>query len=201
MIQQVNLYQDSRRLNKSHGLYYHLLAISSVFLFLIVYSSLTAWNTYQLKNAVQLKKSNLGQTEDRLKLLQIQHPKPQINSLLVAEVSRSQNRLNSLTQIVQLLTANESDQIQGFSKYFHALASQPSNDVWLEEIGINNNVQDVSLKGSTFKPEQIALFLQQLQEQPAFHGKTFARLAIEKSESRPSQVDFTLSTTIKSDDD
>lgn len=201
MIQQINLYQDIHRLNKSHGLYYYLLAIGSVFLILIVYSTLTVWNTYQLENAVQLKKSNLVETEARLKSLQIQHPKPQINSLLVAEVSRSQNRLNSLTQIAQLLTAKESDQIQGFSKYFHALASQPSNDVWLEEIDINSNDQDISLKGSTFKPEQIALFLQQLQEQPVFHGKTFAKLAIEKSESRPSQVNFTLSTTIKPDDD
>ena len=56
------------------------------------------------------------------------------------------------------------------------------------------------LKGSTFYPGKIPLFLQNLQNETVFNGKSFAKLAMAQAEKNNSQINFTISTFMEETD-
>ncbi len=108
--------------------------------------------------------------------------------------------LDELTQALKLLSGKSADQSPGFSSYFLALSNQAIPGVWLSALYLDGQQQLINIEGSTFKPEKIPYFLQQLQKEPIFNGHTFAKLAMQKSEEIPNQIDFKLSTTLDAPD-
>jgi len=157
-----------------------------------IYSAVNLNNT---KNSLQQAKQQLREAETRVQLLQVQYPKRQMNTLLTQEISRSQNILASLSRVIHLLTDNESDQAQGFSRYFSALARQSIPDVWLRTIYINAQTNNLELQGSTYTAEKIPIFIQKLHNESVFQGKHFEKLIITQSKESENQIDFTVSST------
>ena len=56
------------------------------------------------------------------------------------------------------------------------------------------------LKGSTFYPGKTPLFLQNLQNETVFNGKSFAKLAMMQAEKNDIQINFTISTFMEETD-
>jgi len=108
--------------------------------------------------------------------------------------------LGDLSQVIHLLSNKKSDQTQGFSRYFSALARQSIADVWLSGIHINADQQSIVLKGSTFYPGKTPVFLQNLQNEAVFKGKSFAKLEMIQAEKNNSQINFTISTFVEKTD-
>jgi Tfp pilus assembly protein PilN len=98
---------------------------------------------------------------------------------------------------VDLLTSKDSIAAQGFSRYFQALANRSVADIWFTHLYFDGTQQHIQLEGSTFKPQQIAYFLQQLQAESVFHGQSFATLMMDSSKENAKQLDFTLSSTLE----
>jgi len=195
MIQQVNLYQEILQSRSRPVINPYILGLTVITLVLIGISVYITVDLNNTKNSLQQAKQQLKKAETRVQLLQAQYPKQQINTLLTQEISRSQNILASLSRVIHLLTDNESDQAQGFSRYFSALARQSIPDVWLRTIYINAQTNNLELQGSTYTAEKIPVFIQKLHNESVFQGKHFEKLIITQSKESENQIDFTVSST------
>lgn len=196
MIQQVNLYQEILQQNSIRPVINRYIIGSTVVILLLIGMSIySAVNLNNTKNSLQQAKQQLREAETRVQLLQVQYPKRQLNTLLTQEISRSQNILGSLSKVIDLLTDKESDQTQGFSRYFSALARQSISDVWLTTIFINAQTNNLQLQGSTYIAEKIPVFIQKLHNESVFQGKHFEKLIMNQAEESENQIDFTVSST------
>jgi len=195
MRQQVNLYQEILQSRSRPVINPYILGLTVITLVLIGISVYITVDLNNTKNSLQQAKQQLKKAETRVQLLQAQYPKQQINTLLTQEISRSQNILASLSRVIHLLTDKESDQAQGFSRYFSALARQSIPDVWLRTIYINAQTNNLELQGSTYTAEKIPVFIQKLHNESVFQGKHFEKLIITQSKESENQIDFTVSST------
>lgn len=198
MTQQVNLYQDilRQRQGKSNiNLYW--IGLLAIVLLLAGASGYLLWHLKTTETLLQNSTKNLEAEQTKVNFISSKIPKQEIDTQLVAEITQWQNMLDELTQTMQLLSGKITDQSPGFSSYFQALSNQSIPDIWLSTIYLNGQQQIINLQGSTFKPEKIPYFLQQLQKEPIFNGHTFAKLIMQQSENIPNQMDFTLNTTLE----
>lgn len=201
MIQQVNLlrhngYEDKQFFKNPYVL------ISVVFVgILLTISLFTQYNQRQLKLRHQDVAQQLQATTERLQTIQARFPSQTPDKTLQLELQQTQQRYQSLLQVVELLTDDQSDQAQGFSRYLTALADQAEANVWLSKIYFDSDSQDISLQGSTFKPELIPALLQRLQTSQAFKGRHFAKLLIEQKPEKGSPTDFSVSSNLKAEAD
>ncbi len=195
MIQQVNLYQDAliqvSPRSVINTFFAGLIALTALLIGVTIYLVL---ESNKVEDNVQKIKQQLGEAKTRLQILQTQYPKQQINGLLKQELDRSQNNFNSLSQVINLLTDTTSDQTQGFSRYFSALARQSMSEVWLSNITINGQQRSLELKGSSYFPGKIPVLLQKLQGESVFQGKRFVKLSVSQTEETDKQIDFMVST-------
>lgn len=195
MIQQINLYQDILKQGQTKPLVNaYVYGLIAMIILMIGYSIYLFTDLNNAKNNIQIARQQLTEAESKVQILRIQHPKKQINKLLTQEISSSQNILNSLSQVIHLLTDKTSDQTQGFSRYFSALARQSTANLWLTNITINAQQQTIDLHGSTYQAEKTALFLQKLPHEAVFQGRSFAKLSMIQSEENDNQINFIIST-------
>lgn len=201
MIQQVNLYQnlfDKKQAKPTTNKYLYGLAL--VILLLIAFSIYLFVDMKDTKNSLQEAKLKLQDTELQINELRMKYPAQQIDEQIIQEISQLQNVLTSLSAVLHLLTDEDSDQTQGFSRYFSAFSRQSIADVWLSNINIDAGKQSLTLQGSTFYPGKTPMFLQNLQHEPIFQGKSFAKLVMSQAEKNKSRIDFTISTTAEESD-
>lgn len=197
IVQQVNLYRDSLKPKQISTDVY--IGIAIVFVFFIGFSVI---NVYLIRNlrhdskVVEQKRKVLNDEQALVTSLEAKRPKQEIDTALVAEVEQWQKKVDELNETVTTLTNKDGVGSQGFSAYFQALANQPISEVWLTKIDFDAEQQRINLEGSTFKTDKIPYFLQQLQQEPVFHGRTFVQLRIEKAEQAP-LMNFKLSTYLE----
>lgn len=198
MIQQVNLYQDILRQgqNKSDVNPYWV-GLPAIALLVIGISVYLMWNVKNTETQIQQLRQNLNAEQARVTLIASTIPKQEIDTQLAAEVTQWQNMLDELTQTLHLLSGKSTDQSPGFSNHLQALSNQSIPDVWLTALYLDEQQHIIDIKGSTFKPEKIPYFLQQLQKEPVFNGHSFAKLVMQKSATVPNQLDFKLDTTLE----
>lgn len=201
MIQQINLYQGSGTKERHILLnpYLGLLLLCCLTLGGISFKQIQTLHATQAQQQ-QLNKQ-LAEARIRLESLQKKYPSRQLDNLLNQELQQYQNLQQSLSHVLERLAEDQSDHSLGFSRYLAALAEQANSQVWLSEIHIDSGTELLELKGSTYKPEQIALMLQQLQNTSAFKGRHFSKLNIQQHSNAEEQVDFNVSSTPKSDVD
>jgi Tfp pilus assembly protein PilN len=196
--QQVNLYQDSlKQKPRSMGFF---VGIAVVFAFFIGFSLINVYLIQNLHNdsrVVEQKREALDAEQAKIKLLESTMPKQELEPSLVTELAVWQKKLDDTNKTLAILSNHDTARSQGFSAYFQALANQSISDVWLTVIHFDVEQQRINLEGSTFKSDKIPYFLQQLQKEAVFQGRTFAQLQIEKSVQVPNLMNFKLSTHLE----
>jgi len=195
VIQQVNLYHHFAKQKQAAPVFHQYLYGLIFATLLLIGFSLYLWVSLKSNQTdLQLAKQNLQNVEKQINLLQQQYPKQTIDSRITQEIAEQQKILSSLSQVIHLLNDKDSDQSQGFSRYFSALARQSIADVWLSNIHINAGTQSLLLKGSTFYSGKVPVFLKNLQLEATFQGKSFENLIMLQAEKNLSQLNFTIST-------
>lgn len=198
MIQEINLYQDTFNTVQSRPVVNNYIYGLLLPLFLLIgFSAYLLFDQNNTSENIKKSQQQLNDTEIEVEQLRIQYPPRQTDPLITEEITRLQNILTSLSQVVYLLSENNSDQTQGFSRYFSALARQNIRDVWLTDIAIDAENNHISLQGSTFNTEKLPEFLQNLHQEPIFKGRTFEKLTVSQAKEKSQQLDFHVSTTVK----
>jgi len=201
MIQQVNLYQNCLKQDQStSAINQYIYTLIAIVILLTGFSIYLFIEQQDIENTLKSHKQQLTEAETKVQLLHVKYPKQQINKLLSQEISNSQNMLSNLNRVISLLSDKSSDQTQGFSRYFIALARQNINDVWLTKISINSQSQQIHIQGSTYKPKKIPTMLEKLHNEIIFKGKTFAKLTMEQEKDSDNKVNFSVSTSTEADE-
>jgi len=195
-IQQVNLYQSSLKPKPINIGFYALLAAVSILGIAVGIASVYLTNAVhdECDHVAQALKQ-LSDEQARVKSLEAALKKQDVDSALMSELAMWQKKVDDLKQAIT--TLDTTVHAHGFSAYLQALANQSIAEVWLTRIRFDTEQQQIDLEGSTFKSDKIPDFLQQLQTEPAFHGRTFAQLHIETSEKIPKLMNFKLSTHVE----
>jgi uncharacterized membrane-anchored protein YhcB (DUF1043 family) len=199
MIQQINLYQNG---GKQHHAMLHnpyLLAVIGVGVYLLIVGIVASRSLHDRQAELQLLQSQLQQAQTHLQGLQNQYPNQLVDALLNREIQQSQAAHQSLSHVLELLADDSSDQTQGFSGYLAALAAQADSNAWLTGINIESTGDSIRLQGRAYKPEQIALLLQRLQNTAPFTSRRFAKLSIQQSADADELSDFSVSANFKDD--
>ncbi len=197
MIQQINLYQQSGADSSRIIFNPYLLTILTTVLILIIIGGLNISKLHSNQAKQAQLQAQLQTAHIQLQQLQAQYPNQQIDPALNQELQQTQGYYQNLSQTLEILADTQSDRSRGFSRYLSALASQADSNVWLTTIRFNSETDSITLKGGTFKPEQIPLLLQRLQNTNVFKGRHFAKLLIQQSEETPGQVNFSVSSSLK----
>lgn len=198
MIQQVNLYQPGGKDKHPLANAYMLTLIAAVSIMMLL-SGLEMSTLKTSRSQINQLQNQMQQAQTHLHQLQAEYPNQQIDSVLSQELRQTQSYYQNLSQLLELLADNRSDRSKGFSRYLSALAEQADSNVWLTGIRINSEKDSISLKGSTYKPDQIPLLLQRLQNASVFKGRHFAKLSIAQSPQNPEQIDFSVSSSLKAE--
>lgn len=165
-------------------------------MFVLILTGFSLYFQHELhknQDVAEQAQKNLNVQKTVVKQLQKNQPKPS-DTALIAETRQWQKKIADLTQTIALLNNETNMQSQGFSAYFLALANQSVSGVWLSVIHFDAGKELINFEGNTFKPDEIPVFLQRLQKEPIFHGRSFAKLAVEKSTKIPNLMNFKLST-------
>lgn len=194
MIQQVNLCPESKKSTTRLVLNAYVLAVAAA-CFSFATISLLSWRTIvELGDQSRQLQQQLQTATAELLRSQARAPAQQDNAVLNQELQQAQTRIQSLSQIVELLADNQSDLTQGFSRYLAALANQSDSKVWLNSIQIDATTNHISLQGNSFKPEAIPTLLQRLQQTEPFKARHFARMNIQQATDQPELTDFSVSS-------
>lgn len=199
MIQQVNLYRNADQADYAFLKNPYALISLGACLLLIIVSVVSEYNLQQQKQQRQDLEQQLQIATAHLEDVQTRFPQKTLDNALTLQLQQAQQQYQNLAQIMELLSDDQSDQALGFSRYLSALADQADRDIWLTRIRFDSINNDISLHGSTFKPEQIPALLQRLQNSPAFKGRHFARLSIKQNPENNAQTDFSVSSNLKPD--
>ncbi len=197
MIQQINLYQDSLKQHRTSatGINTYIYGLCAIIVLLASYSIYMAIELNNTDAYIEQSRQQLKVAENKIVLLQLKYPKQEINQILSQELQRTQNIVDSLSQVINLLEDKTSAQTQGVSRYLSAFARQNTAEVWLRHININAREHIIDIEGSSYQAEKIAVFLQKLDNEAVFQGHSFARLEMKQNEENDQQIDFVINTT------
>ncbi|MEI6335365.1 MAG: PilN domain-containing protein [Methylococcaceae bacterium] len=191
MIQQINLYADIlKQQQKNAVIKLYLSCAGAVLLVWMGFSAYLLWDISKAEK--ELQSAQLMLKNEHILPPPSTAPEPVLNVALLAEIKQLQDSINEVTQIMALLTDSQSLVVPKFSSYFQALADQFVPDVWITAIHIAGKSRNVSLEGSTFKPEKVPQILDKLLQDPTFKGQSFDKFIMQPSPNKPEQTDFTL---------
>jgi Tfp pilus assembly protein PilN len=195
-MQQVNLYTEIlKQQQKQSGIKLYTATLVVLTLICASFSTYSLWNISTLETELHQAQTQLTNEQTRVNAFLSKRPSQEPNKQLLTEIEEWQNSVNQASQTMQLLAGGGAVLSQGFSSILQALANQSDPEVWITAIRIDGQNHQMSIEGSTFKPEQVPQLLQQLQKESAFKNQTFAKLIMQQSGNIAGQMDFTLSSS------
>ena len=194
-MQQVNLYQEMFHRERSwlnaRGILIISGALASLLLLLYGQAFFSAWLGVRSVAKLELRKAEQGQ---RLKELKAQVPGPAKGQVLAREIEALTQEVRVRERLYEVIVPGTGGNIEGFSSYLEGLARQRIRGVWLQTIRINEGGDDLRLVGHTLEPDGVPDLLEKLRSEPAFMGREFRRLLLERASEGSSAVRFTIST-------
>jgi Tfp pilus assembly protein PilN len=194
MNQQVNLYQVEKKVFKLTFNFQQSSYCLMAFLGVVALFSLSDL----VRHFLVKKEYNVLGKEQREKTEKLQSiagkmPEAQTRSEVITEVKRYQDQKQQKTEIIALLSNENSTKKGGFSLYFEALAKQAIPGIWLTNFSIKQNGEILALSGSTTSPTYVPLLIASLSDEAVFQGKTFGLFKI-STDDKSNDMMFHLET-------
>ena len=194
-MQQVNLYQEMFHREQSwlnaRGILIISGALAGLLLLLYGQAFFSAWLGVRSVAKLELRKA---EQQQRLKELKAQVPGPAKGQVLAREIEALTQEVRVRERLYEVIVPGTGGNIEGFSSYLEGLARQRIRGVWLQTIRINEGGDDLRLVGHTLEPDGVPDLLEKLRSEPAFMGRDFRRLLLERTSGESNAVRFTIST-------
>lgn len=191
-MQRINLYQarvkpqhdrfDTRRL----ALLLALLALG-----LAASGGFQAWQVRQAE--AQLARVNAEREAASERVAQLQ-AKLEDEPSRDARIQRLRNELAAKRALLDYLEEGAFAERAGFSGYLDGLAEHIVEGVWLNRIVLAAGGDRLQLDGHALEPERVPALITALGQAPAYEGRNFRRLAIDRPEGDDWRVDFVLAS-------
>jgi hypothetical protein len=194
-LQQINLYQPLFRKRKIPfaaetvgkilaALVLVYVAVSGVFLLQVS----------GLDGRLEQTRANRDALEKRVAELREQLPSQEPSQVLEQRLKLLMGQRKMTLEVLAELNEEMERDVVPFSEYFTGLARQDMNGIWISSIRIGAAGEELQLGGGVSRPELVPKFLTRLSDEPAFKGRTFQVLQLNRKEQEPF-IEFQLLTS------
>jgi hypothetical protein len=190
--QQINLFNPVFLKQKK---YFSVVSMAWGLLLIICGSALFYWYAlHQVKLLTQqYEETTRRNTAEQLKLTNYTEEfSPQKAALQLAEeVKRAEANEAAQAEIIDTLKAGDIGNTTGYSEYMRAFARQTIHGLWLTDFSIIGDGKQMSVKGAVLSPDLVPIYIQRLNHEYIFRGKTVTTLQLQR-ESEARYVAFVL---------
>lgn len=193
MRQQINLFQ-SVLIDKQEPLQAKQ-AKTLFVLFVVVLGLLSLVGYLQLQNStrqVDILQQQQEALTEQVAALDQQYPERHKSALLEEEVRRSQKNLDGQNKLLRYFSQRDVENNGSILRVMEGLARHRTQGVWLRSIVLSGGGENIALKGSALRPEQVPQYLQSIGENNILGGKVFSKLSVTQLDERSGQVNFSL---------
>ena len=195
MNQQINLYQPMFRRQQVVFSARTTLALAIGFLGLL---ALWWWLLDQrvdsLESGLQRQQALEQQLSERIARLNADLAEQQPDPVLVDQVDRLGQRLDTLQSSRELVRRRIPDRPVAVSERLAALGRQHPSGLWLTGIEISDSGRELAFRGRMLAPPLLPQFLERLGNEPVFSGQSFRQLQLRQSGDSTPGLRFTIST-------
>ena len=107
-----------------------------------------------------------------------------------------EQELQNKALVLTVLSGKAFGNTKGFAEQLTGLSRQHIEGLWLTHLDIHAGGEKLNLQGSTFTPEQVPRYLQNLSKEPSFYGVEFKTFLMERDKGS-TRVDFDIRSTQK----
>lgn len=196
MRQQVNLYRG-RLIDKPQPLSSRqaIPLLLLVILVLAVVGGYSRWQEVRLDQQQRQVEARLNEQRALLVQVEQQFPVRKSSALLQTQVSRLERELRQITKVLDLTLTQEQGRNAQMLSSLEGLARRTHPGLWLRQINLARQGQQVELSGRALKAQQIPEYLQWLTNEQVFTDLLFTRLQLSRMQEQPEHVDFTLTSS------
>jgi len=196
-MQQINLFQSNLRsahrqlpLQKAG----YVLAVS-----VAVFTVITGIQWWLLNNKQNEKQ--LAQQQQKDILLEIKTISAEIarisdDSELKKNLIAKESELVNKQNILQVLSGQRFGNTNGFASHLTGLSRQHVKGMWLTNLSIHQGGEKLNLQGSTYSPEYVPRYLQNLSKEPSFKGVEFKTFLLQRN-LKTNRIDFDIRSNQK----
>ena len=191
-MQQINLFQAGLRTKQNRYAPAQLVQYAvMVVAVLVIISSVQAW----LYSRANTRISELKATQQQL-LAEVQKISNELSassddSQLKASISKKEQEQANKQNVLQALSGKQFGNVKGFADQFVGLSRQHIEGVWLTGLHIHSGGTRMNLTGSTYAPENVPKYLQNLSQEADFRGLEFKTFLMERKD-KSSLVNFSI---------
>lgn len=129
---------------------------------------------------------------------------PRADAQLDADVARLEAELKTAREAMEGLKGGAFGNQQGFAEYLRAFSRQSVNGMWLTGFSIAGG-GELEIRGRALSPDLVPSYIQRLNREQVFAGRSFARLEMSRPKPEPATgktppplprfLEFSLATT------
>lgn len=194
MKQEINLYQVEKqrfkfRLNFKEASY----VFGAFFTVIFLVTAVDLTKHFMIKKEYTTLDKEQQAKSQKLQVIAGNMPQEKTRNQIVNEVKDYQDQNQSKTTILGLLANAISSKSTPYSDYLEALARKAVPGLWITNIGIKGNGNDLSIQGKTLSPQYVPLLISRLGGESVFKGKSFEVFKISTDE-KTGEISFNLET-------
>jgi hypothetical protein len=192
MSQQINLFDARFRRQKPHfSALTMMLAVVAVAVLALLIRELYAYQNRSLEATLAQTEQRVVQLREQVVRLGREFGDQGRSTALVDEAVRLEEQVRVRRSLLDGIQGGAS-KIEGFSPYLAALARQTMPGVWLTGVEIGGS-DNLVLKGRVLDSELVPVYIQRLNREPLFNGRTVRELRlVAKDEAGKRYLEFSL---------
>ncbi len=183
-MQHVNLYQGEFRSRRDPTDALHLaLALLGVVVLLSAASGYQAWQAQQAQQRLGEARAERQALHKRMDQLRAQLQETQDTGSAAADKRAAlRSEYEAKQRLLRFLDQGPLADEAGFSGHLTGLAERVVDGVWLERIRLDAGGSRIRLDGHARKPRQIPALMASLGRAPAYSGRTFRTLRVQREQ-------------------
>ncbi len=157
-----------------------------------------AWQVAGLARAAQAEQARHAALAARITELEARQGARSADQTLIRRIGALTEERNAKTRALARIAKGIGDDVAPrFANYLEGLARQRLQGLWLTAIHVGAGGGELALEGSALGGELLPRYLSRLAGEPAFRGREFQHLAMQRAEGDAARLDFVLSTQAK----
>ena len=196
LVQQVNLYQPIFR--KEHVAF----SVNMLLLIILVASlGMTGiygyawWQNQQIQKLLATVEARNAHMVQQAGSMDDQLAKPGSEQELEHKLQLLGDKQKTRKDLLDKLTSQAAGNHVGFSDYLQGLGRQVLPGMWFRDIKVNEGGALLEFEGSVLQPELVPQLLKKLHNEPAFTGKAFRVIRLNRQDEGTGEIRFQLLTS------
>lgn len=181
MSQQINLYEARLRPVREWATGRRLAVAGACALAVCVAGALTVRVlASEREQALAQAQAALKAEQEQLAQLTRQMAERKLPPALQGELEQARALLGARREVLGVLDSGALGNAHGFAPIFVGFSRLASTDLWLTGFSVSHGGADIEIRGRMFDAARLPAYVQRLSAEPAFQGRRFATLTLQR---------------------